>query len=188
MPSSELRPSDLAPGLLLGEDVEIGAGTIIGGHAIIHSGVRIGAGARIGDHAQVRDGARIGAGAVVGSFTSVDPEVTIGERSSIQTRCYITGGTVIEDGVFVGPGVTLTNDNTMDRHDDSYVLRGALLRRGCRIGGGTTICPGVEVGEEAFVAAGAVVTTDVEPRAVMVGVPARKIREVPDEDLLKHWR
>jgi acetyltransferase-like isoleucine patch superfamily enzyme len=188
MPSSDLRPSDLAPGLLLGKDVEIGEGTIIGGHAIIHSGVRIGPGARIGDHAQVRDGARIGAGAVVGSFTSVDPEVTIGERSSIQTRCYITGGTVIEDDVFVGPGVTLTNDNTMDRHGPEYELRGALLRRGCRIGGGSTICPGIEVGEEAFVAAGAVVAADVEPRAVMVGVPARKLRTVPDEDLLERWR
>jgi acetyltransferase-like isoleucine patch superfamily enzyme len=188
MPSSALRPSDLAPGLLLGEDVEIGAGTIIGGHAIIHSGVKIGAGARIGDHAQIRDGARVGAGAVVGSFTSVDPGVTIGARSSIQTRCYITGGTVIEDDVFVGPGVTLTNDNTMDRHDDSYALRGALLRRGCRVGGGSTICPGVEVGEEAFIAAGAVVTADVVPRAVMAGVPARQIREVPDEDLLERWR
>lgn len=188
MPSSDLRPCDLAPGLLIGDDVEIGAGTIIGGHAIIHSGVRIGAGARIGDHAQIRDGARIGAGALVGSFTSIDPEVDIGERSSIQTRCYITAGTVIEEDVFVGPGVTLTNDNTMDRHDDRHVLRGALLRRACRIGGGTTLCPGVEVGEEAFVAAGAVVTADVEPRAVVAGVPARRIRTVPDEDLLEGWR
>jgi acetyltransferase-like isoleucine patch superfamily enzyme len=188
MPSSDLRPSDLAPGLLLGEDVEIGDGTIIGGHAIIHSGVRIGAGARVGDHAQIRDGARIGAGAVVGSFTSIDPEVTIGERSSIQTRCYITGGTVIEDDVFVGPGVTLTNDNTMDRHEAEFQLRGAMLRRACRVGGGVVVCPGVEIGEEAGVAGGAVVTNDVEPRAVMVGVPARKIREVPDEDLLERRR
>jgi acetyltransferase-like isoleucine patch superfamily enzyme len=188
MPSSDLRPSDLAPGLLIGDKVLIGEGTIIGGHAIIHSGVEIGAGARIGDHAQVRDRARIGPGAVVGSFTSVDPEVEIGDRTSIQTRCYITGGTVIEADVFVGPGVTLTNDNTMDRHDHSYKLRGALLRRGCRIGGGSVICPGVEVGEEAFVAAGAVVTKDVAPRAVVVGVPARRIRTVPDEDLLERWR
>jgi len=188
MPSSELRPSDLAPGLLLGEDVEIGAGTIIGGHAIIHSGVRIGAGARIGDHAQVRDGARIGAGAVVGSFTSVDPEVTIGERSSIQTRCYITGGTVIEDDVFVGPGVTLTNDNTMDRHGPEFEFEGPLLRRACRVGGGSTICPGVEIGEEAFVAAGAVVTADVPARALVMGVPARVVRQVSDADLIENWR
>lgn len=188
MPSPDLRPSDLAPGLLLGEGVEIGEGTIIGGHAIIHPGVRIGPGARIGDHAQIRDRAVIGAGAVVGSFTSVDPEVRIGDRSSIQTRCYITAGTVIEDDVFVGPGVTLTNDNTMDRHPADHVLRGALLRRACRIGGGTVICPGIEIGAEAFVAAGAVLTRNVEPRAVMAGVPAKKIRTVPDEDLLEHWR
>jgi UDP-2-acetamido-3-amino-2,3-dideoxy-glucuronate N-acetyltransferase len=186
--SSRLRPSDVAPGLLLGDEVEIGEGVVIGGHAIIHPGVRIGAGARVGDHAQIRDRARIGAGALVGSFTSVDPEVVIGDRASIQTRCYITGGTVIEDDVFVGPGVTLTNDNTMDRHDDSYELRGALLRRACRIGGGSVICPGIEIGEEAFVAAGAVVTRDVEARAVMAGVPARRIRTVPDEDLLERHR
>jgi acetyltransferase-like isoleucine patch superfamily enzyme len=188
MPSHALSPSDRAPGLLLGEGVEIGDGVLIGGHAIIHAGVRIGDGARIGDHAQVRNDAVIGAGATVGSFTCVDPKVTIGARSSVQTRCYVTAGTTIEDDVFVGPGVTLTNDDTMDRHDSSYVLRGATLRRGCRIGGGTTICPGVEVGEEAFVAAGAVITKDVPARAVMMGVPARQVREVPAEDLLENWR
>jgi acetyltransferase-like isoleucine patch superfamily enzyme len=188
MPSSDLRPSDLAPGLLLGEGVEIGEGTIIGGHAIIHSGVRIGAGARIGDHAQIRDGARIGAGAVVGSFTSVDPEVTIGDRASIQTRCYITGGTVIEDDVFVGPGVTTTNDSTMARHAPDEPLDGPTLRRACRVGGGVTLCPGVEIGEEAFIAAGAVVASDIPARGVAMGVPARVVREVPDADLLERWR
>jgi len=183
-----LRPSNLAPGLLLGEDVEIGAGVLIGGHAVIHSGVRIGDGARVGDHAQVRDGARIGAGSTVGSYVSVDPEVVIGDRVSIQTRCYITGGTRIEDDVFVGPGVTLTNDNTMDRHGPEFEFEGPLLRRACRVGGGSTICPGVEIGEEAFVAAGAVVTADVAPRTTVMGVPARAVREVPEGDLLQHWR
>ena len=62
------------------------------------------------------------------------------------------------------------------------------LGRACRIGGGAVICPGVEVGEEAFVAAGAVVADTVAPRAVVVGVPARTIREVGDEDLLERWR
>lgn len=171
MPSSDLRPSDLAPGLLLGEDVEIGEGTIIGGHAIIHSGVRIGAGARIGDHAQVRDGARIGAGAVVGSFTSVDPEVTIGERSSIQTRCYITGGTVIEDDVFVGPGVITLNDK-LTGGDLAY----PRLCRGAKIGGGSVILPGVTVGENAVVGSGSVVTRDVPAGATVLGNPAKPRR------------
>ena len=185
---SALRPSDLAPGLLLGEGVEIGAGVLIGGHAIIHAGVRIGDGARIGDHAQIRDGARIGVGTTIGSFSCVDPEVVVGDRVSVQTRCYITGGTVVEDDVFVGPGVTLTNDNTMDRHGPDFDFEGPKLRRACRVGGGSTICPGIEIGEEAFVAAGAVVAADVPPRAVVVGVPARQLREVPDADLLERWR
>jgi acetyltransferase-like isoleucine patch superfamily enzyme len=188
MPAPQLQPSDRAPGLLVGADVTIADDALIGGYAVIHAGAEIGAGARIGDHAQIRNRARIGAGSTIGSFSVVDPEVRVGERVSVQTRCYITGGTVIEDDVFVGPGVTLTNDNTMDRHGPEMELRGSLLRRACRIGGGVVICPGVEVGEEAFVAAGAVVTKDVAPRDVVIGVPAKVIRQVPDEDLLERWR
>lgn len=188
MPSAILFPSDLAPGLLLGEDVEIGDEVLIGGHVVIHARARIGSGVRIGDHAQIRDGAEIGAETTVGSYVSVDPDVVIGQRVSIQTRCYITGGTRVEDDVFIGPGVTLTNDNTMDRHGPEFEFEGPRLRRACRVGGGATICPGIEIGEEAFVVAGAVVCADVPPRAVAMGVPARTVREVPEADLLRHWR
>ena len=83
-------------------------------------------------------------------------------------------------------------DDDQRRHDGPprlrLCLRGATLRRACRIGGGAVLTPGVEVGEEAFVAAGAVVTRDVPPRAVVMGVPARVVREVGDEDLLERWR
>ncbi|HKF83110.1 MAG TPA: DapH/DapD/GlmU-related protein [Solirubrobacterales bacterium] len=188
MTSPDLLPSDLAPGLLIGDRVSIGEGALIGGHVTIHSGVEIGPGARVGDHAQVREGAVIGTGSTVGSYVSVDPGVVIGERVSIQTRCYITGGTVVEDDVFVGPGVTLTNDNTMNRHEPDFEFEGPLLRRACRVGGGATICPGIVIGEEAFVAAGAVVTADVAPRTMVMGVPARAVRAIPDEDLLHRWR
>lgn len=188
MGGAALLPSDLAPGLLLGADVEIGEGVLIGGAAVIHAGARIGPGARVGDHAQIRDGAVVGAGSTIGSFSSIDPGVVIGRRVSVQTRCYITGGSILEDDVFVGPGVTLTNDNTMDRHPPDTVLEGPTLRRACRIGGGAVICPGVEIGVEAFVAAGAVVDDDVAPRAVVMGVPARAVRDVPDADLLERWR
>ena len=81
-----------------------------------------------------------------------------------------------------------TNDDTMNRHDDAYALRGATLRRACRIGGGAVLTPGVEIGEEAFVAAGALVTRDVPARGVAMGSPARVVREVGDADLLEHWR
>ena len=96
---------------------------------------------------------------------------------------------MIEDDVFVGPGVTTTNDYTMARHAPDYALRGATLRRACRIGGGVVLCPGVEVGEEAFVAAGAVVTQRrPAARRGRWACPARVVREVADEDLLERWR
>ena len=184
---SALHPSDLAPGLLIGEEVQIGEDVKIGGHVVLHDGVRLGDGCRIGDQAQIRKGVAVGAGTLIGRGTAIDPDVEIGERVSIQTNCYITAGSVLEDDVFVGPGVTLTNDDTMGRHAPGMKLRGAVLRRACRIGGGVTLCPGVEVGEEAFVAAGAVVTADVPARAVMMGVPARHVRDVGDEDLLENY-
>jgi UDP-2-acetamido-3-amino-2,3-dideoxy-glucuronate N-acetyltransferase len=181
-------PSELAPGLLLGEGVRIGAGALLGGHVVLHAGAEIGEGVRIGDHAQIRERAEIGAGSTVGSFASIDPGVVVGERVSVQTLCYLARGSAIEDDAFLGPGVTIANDDTMGRHRAGEQLQGATLRRACRIGAGVTICPGVEIGEEAFVAAGAVVVTDVPPRAVVMGVPARVVREVPEEDLLERWR
>lgn len=186
--SGGLAASELAPGLLLGEGVEIAGDARLGGHVVIHAGARIGPGALVGDHAQIREGARIEAGAKVGSFCCVDPGVRVGARASVQTRCYLTTGTVVEEDVFLGPGVTLANDDTMGRHGPDVPLRGPVLRRACRIGAGVVICPGVEVGEEAFVAAGAVVAADVAAREVVAGVPARKLREVPDGDLLERWR
>jgi acetyltransferase-like isoleucine patch superfamily enzyme len=240
---SGLGEDPRAPGLMLGEDVQIGRGVVFGAHVVVHEGTRIGdgcviedhavlgkrprlapgssaagevsrlelasdvkvcsgavvfAGARVetgsilGDQSFVRERTRIGPGTVIGRGSVVDNDVSVGARVRVQTSVYLTAGTVIEDDVFVGPGATTTNDDTMARHgvgrDAESVLRGATLRRACRVGGGTVLTPGVEIGEEAFVAAGAVVTRDVPPRAVVMGVPARVVREVPDEDLLERWR
>ena len=166
---------------------EIGSGAKVGAGAVILAGAWVGTGAVIGDQAHVRERAAVGEGTVVGRGSAVDNDVTIGARVRIQSNCYITAWSVIEDDVFVAPGVTLTNDHTMGRHAPGHELRGATLRRACRVGGGAILTPGVEVGEEAFVAAGAVVTADVPARAVVMGVPARKVREVGEEDLLERY-
>jgi acetyltransferase-like isoleucine patch superfamily enzyme len=76
----------------------------------------------------------------------------------------------------------------MGRHARGERLLGPVFRRACRVGGGVVVLPGVEVGEEAFVAAGALVTRDVPARQVVMGVPARVVRSVSDEDLLERWR
>jgi UDP-2-acetamido-3-amino-2,3-dideoxy-glucuronate N-acetyltransferase len=168
--------------LTLGERVTVCAG------AIVFAGASIGDDAILGDQSFVRERSSVGPGSVVGRGSVVDNDVSIGARVRVQTNVYLAAFTVIEDDVFVGPGATTTNDDTMARHGDDYALRGATLRRACRVGGAAVLTPGVEVGEEAFVAAGALVTRDVAPRAVVMGVPARVAREVPDEDLLERWR
>jgi acetyltransferase-like isoleucine patch superfamily enzyme len=116
--------------------------------------------------------------------------VSIGTRVRIQTGCYITAFSTLEDDVFVAPCVTTTNDNTMARHPPApeFTLRGALLRRACRVGAAVVLLPGVEVGEEAFVAAGSLVTRDVPARALVMGAPARVLRQVDDGELIERWR
>jgi UDP-2-acetamido-3-amino-2,3-dideoxy-glucuronate N-acetyltransferase len=168
-----------APGpARLGDGVAVGAG------AVVVAGARIAAGCVVADQAHVRERAEIGRESVVGRGVSVENDVRIGTRVRLQTGAYITAWSIVEDDVFIAPGVVLTNDPTAGRRREGQELRGALLRRGCRVGGGAVLLPGIEVGEEAFVAAGAVVTRDVPPRAVVMGVPARVHSEVGEEELL----
>jgi UDP-2-acetamido-3-amino-2,3-dideoxy-glucuronate N-acetyltransferase len=155
--------------------------------AVVYAGSVLGSSAIIGDQAQVRERSRVGARSVVGRASCVDFDVRVGTGVLIQTGVYVTGGSVVEDEVFIGPGVVTTNDHSMGRHPRGEALLGPTFRRACRIGGGVVLLPGVEIGEEAFVAAGAVVTRDVAARQVVVGVPARAVREVPDSDLIEHW-
>jgi acetyltransferase-like isoleucine patch superfamily enzyme len=182
-----LRARSNAPRAELAPLVLEDGATVCSG-AIVYAGVRIGAEAIIGDQAHVRERATIGERTVIGRGSSVEYDARVGARVIVQTNVYVTAGTVIEDDVFLGPSVVTTNDDTMGRHPRGEPSPGPRFRRACRVGGGVVIVPGVVIGEEAFVAAGAVVTADVADRAVVMGAPARFVRAVGDEDLLERWR
>jgi acetyltransferase-like isoleucine patch superfamily enzyme len=180
-PASTAARGELPP-------LQIDDGATVGANAVVLAGAHIGPSAVVGDRAHVRERAAVGEGSVVGSGSAVDNDVSIGARVKIQTACYLTAFSVVEDDVFVAPGVTTTNDNAMGRHERGAALSGATLRRACRVGAGSILLPGIEVGEEAFVAAGALVTRDVEPRTLVMGVPAKAVRQVEDAELLEQWR
>jgi acetyltransferase-like isoleucine patch superfamily enzyme len=177
-PHSTTKQEDLPP-------LELGAGTIVSTGAIVFAGTRIGTRAIIGDQACVRERCDVGDDVVIGRGSLVENDTTVGDRTKIQADAYVTAYSTLEEDVFIAPRVITTNDNFMGRTEKRHGLRkGPTIRRGARVGAGAVICPAVEIGAEAFVGAGAVVVKDVPPQAVVVGNPARVLRDVPAEELL----
>jgi acetyltransferase-like isoleucine patch superfamily enzyme len=135
----------------------------------------------------VRERCVVGDDVVIGRGSLVENDTTIGALTKIQAEAYITAYSTLEEEVFIAPCVVTTNDNYMGRTEKRHeLIKGPTIRRGARVGGGAILLPGVEIGEEAFVGAGAVVTKDVPARMLVVGSPARVLREVPDEELLEN--
>src|SRR5881227_1278099 len=170
-----------APGLVLSPSATVGRDVRFGAHVVVHDGVVLGDGCVVQDHA------------VLGKPPARGPHdpgdlapLVLGEGVRVCTGAIVFAGTTIGDGSIVGDqayvrervslGAATTNDDAMARHPPDEPLQGVVLRRACRVGGGVVLVPGVEVGEEAFVAAGTVVTRDVPPGAVVMGVPARVVR------------
>ncbi len=177
-PRSTAKREPLAP-------TTIGDSTIVSTGAIVFAGSRIGARVILGDQSCVRERVTIGDDVVVGRGSLIENDTTIGDLTKIQAHAYITAYSTLEDNVFIAPCVVTTNDNFMGRTDRRHdLIEGPTIRRGARIGGGAIICPAVEIGEEAFVGAGAVVTRDVPPRKLVVGSPARVLRDVAEDELL----
>ncbi|HEX9378698.1 MAG TPA: hypothetical protein VF872_03830 [Gaiellaceae bacterium] len=177
-PRSTTKREDLPP-------LELGPGTTVSTGAIVFAGTRIGARVIVGDQACVRERCDVGDDVVIGRGALVENDTTIGELTKIQADAYVTAYSTLEDNVFIAPRVITTNDNFMGRTERRHALRrGPTIRRGARVGAGAVLCPAVEIGEEAFVGAGAVVVRDVPPRVLVVGNPARVLRDVPPDELL----
>jgi acetyltransferase-like isoleucine patch superfamily enzyme len=163
----------------------LGAGTVVSTGAIVFAGTTIGERVIVGDQACVRERCTIGDDVVVGRGSLVENDTAIGTRTKIQADAYVTAYSLLEEDVFIAPCVVTANDNFMGRTERRHALRrGPTIRRGARIGAAAVLLPGIEIGEEAFVGAAAVVLKDVASRAVVVGNPARQIREVPEDELL----
>ena len=157
-------------GLVIGSDARIRSGSVI------YQKVTIGNKFETGHHTIIREENQIGDSVSIWTNTIVDYRCKIGNRVKIHSNGYVAQYTVIEDDVFIAPGVTFAND----KYPVSKNLEGPRIKRGARIGVNVTLLPGVTVGEEALVGAGAVVTKDVPPRSVAVGNPARVIGTVDE--------
>ena len=163
---------------------QIGANTIVSTGSIVFAGSTVGARSIVGDQACIRERVTLGDDCVLGRGSLIENDTTVGAGTRIQAGAYITAYSTLEEDVFIAPCVVTTNDNYMGRTERrKSEMRGPTIRRSARVGGGAVLCPGIEIGEEAFVGAGAVVTKDVPPRKLVVGSPARILRDVNADEL-----
>lgn len=146
----------------------------LGKYAIVYEGAILGDNVKVFDLAQVRERTVIGSDVVIGARATVENNCFVGARTRVQTGAYICAFSVVEEDCFIGPGVVFCNDNDPGNRYEGKTYKGPTIKRGARIGGGAVILPGITVGEGAFVAAGSVVTRDVPPGALVMGVPARE--------------
>ena len=161
----------------------VGDGCIIGTHAVVYAGCVLGARCLVADHATVREDVTVGEGTILGRGVAVENHCAVGAFCKVETGAYLCAHSEVGDRCFIAPGVVPSNDTAAGR-GPNRVYRGLRLRRGGRVGAGAVILPGREVGEEALVAAGSVVTRDVPSRQIVAGNPARPLRPVPPEQLL----
>jgi len=174
--SSYRKAREELPGLEVGDDC------VIGTNAILYRGTVVGSQVLIGDLASIRERNVVGNRSIVGRLVMVEPNTKIGDHVIIQTGTHITGDAVIEDDVFMGDEISTTNDNSMGRGAGEY--KGPHIKKRARIGSNATLLPGVVIGEGSIVAAGSVVTKDVPPYKVVMGVPARAVKDVSKEEVV----
>lgn len=178
---SALKASDeLSP-------IQIGDDCIIGTSAVLYTGCRLGNRVLVADLATIRENVTIGDATIIGRGVAIENGCNIGCRCKLETNAYITAYSTLEDFVFVAPGVVTTNDNYAGRTQERFKhFKGIIIKRGGRLGAQVTVLPGKVIGEDSFVAAGSVVTHDIEAETIVVGNPARAVRKVPEEQLLRN--
>jgi acetyltransferase-like isoleucine patch superfamily enzyme len=158
----------------------IGERATIRSHTVIYAGNRIGAHFQTGHHVLLREANAIGDNVSVGSLSVVEHHVTIADGVRIHSQCFIPEYSVLEEDCWIGPRVTLTNAPFPRCPEVARCLRGVVVGRSARVGANVTVLPGVRIGERAVIGAGAVVTRDVAPGAVVVGTAARQVKTIDE--------
>jgi acetyltransferase-like isoleucine patch superfamily enzyme len=172
-------PAGQDPGALT---LSIGPSARIRSHTVIYAGNTIGARFQTGHGVLVRESNEIGDDVSIGSHTVVEHHVRIGDGARIHSNAFIPEFTTIEPGAWIGPCVVVTNAAYPQSPRAKDELRGPTIKRGAKIGANATLLPGVVIGRDALVGAGAVVVHDVPDGAVVVGNPARvtgRVRDIP---------
>ena len=163
----------------------IGNYSIIGTGAVLYAGCRIGEKVLVADLATIREEVQIGEGTIVGRGVAIENKCRVGAHCKLETNAYLAAHTTVEDHVFIAPGVLTSNDRFIGRTEERFSrFGGPVVRRAARLAVGAILLPGVNVPEEAVIAAGAVLTRDGEPARVHLGIPARAAGPVPPNQLL----
>lgn len=161
-------------------ETRIGDDAVIRSHTVIYAGNRIGSNFQTGHGVLVREDNEIGDDVSIGSHAIVEHHVRIGNHARLHSNVFVPEFSILEDGCWLGPNVVVTNARYPLSPDAKTNLKGAHIKRGAKIGANATLLPGVTIGVNALVGAGAVVTQDVPDGAVVVGNPARVIKRIED--------
>jgi len=160
---------------------------LVGAGVIIYCGCKIGEKTLVADLSTIRENVNIGSMTIIGRGVAVENFCNIGSKCKLETNVYLTAYSDVEDNVFIAPGVVTSNDNFASRSKERFKhFKGVTVKKGGRIGAQATILPGKVIGEDGFVAAGSVVTKDIETGKIYAGNPARFIKDVPEDQLLKN--
>jgi len=173
---------ELPPGI-------IGSGVTVGTSAIVYANSEIGNDVFIADLATVRERVTVGEKTIIGRGVAIENDCSVGKSCKLETNCYITAYSELGDHVFIAPYVVTTNDNYMGRSKERLdKFKGVTVKNGGRIGANATVLPGKVIHEDGTVAAGSIVARDVVQESLVVGAPAKEIRKVPEEQLLRNQR
>lgn len=186
-PGAYLGKEPKGPGVLARQPIftrrlTVGANSLIGPHSIIYFDVDIGESCLIGDGASIREQTQIGNKTIIGRYVTVNYNTRIGDNVKIMDHSWLAGNMTIGDRVFISGGVFTANDNsiglTTEYHEEQII--GPTIEADAAVGANAILLPRVTIGQGAIVGAGSVVSRDVDPKTVVMGVPARLVRRLEE--------